>query len=436
MPQYTLTLPGIAGIILSLGMAVDANIIISERISEELQKGHTIKSAVTNGYKNAFSSVLDGNITTAIVAVILMIFGSGTMLSFGYTLLVGMILNVFVGVTLSKKLLLSILEFKGWNKENFFRKKKETKIRKFYEKRILVAGITLAILVIGIGSMFVKGVKLDVQFKGGVVLNYSVADTVNTDFVKSAIEQVVSRPVTVQITQNQMDQTQSVSVTLAGTSGMTPEEQKQITQAVSQGIGGKEVELAETYVIEPYIGEKALHNSEIAIVLSVIFMVLYVWFRFTALNGLVAGITAIAALVHDVFAVFASFVVFGIPINDAFVAVVLTIVGYSINDTIVLYDRLRENMTGNTELSITEQVNRGISQTLARSFNTSLTTGMCVLVILIASVLFGINSIREFALPMFFGLISGCYSSVCIASVLWAMWENRKTKRKEEREKA
>lgn len=427
VPQYTLTLPGIAGIILSLGMAVDANIIISERISEELQRGMSVRTAVKNGYKNAFSSVLDGNITTAIVAVILMIFGSGTMLSFGYTLLVGMILNVFVGVTISKKMLLSILEFPKWYKANYFRKKRETRIRLFYEKKKWVALISGVILLIGIAGIMTRGVKLDTQFTGGAVLNYVVSGEVDTNSLESDLEQVSDRPVTVQSTKNQIDQTQSIAVTLAGTGGITPDMQKDVTAAVEHTLDGMDVELSETYVVEPYIGAKALHNSEIAIVLSIIFMTLYVWVRFSTLNGLPAGITAIIALIHDTIVVFITFVIFGIPLNDAFVAVVLTIVGYSINDTIVLYDRIRENRKGKGKLTVSEQVDLGISQTLARSINTSFTTGMCVFVILAASIIFHISSIREFALPMLFGLISGCYSSVCIASILWAMWENRKT---------
>lgn len=439
VPQYTLTLPGIAGIILSLGMSVDANIIISERISEEIKKGLSIKSAVVTGYKNAFSSVLDGNITTAIVAVILMLFGSGTMLSFGYTLLVGMILNVLVGVTISKKLMLSTIEYPRWNKEKYFRKKKDVKIFKFYQKKWKAAIISGVIIIIGIVGIATKGVKLDTQFTGGVVLNYMVSSSDSadmdtnsdtyTDAIEQEVEKVTGRPVTAQTTQNQRDDSKSVTVTLAGTGGMSPDEQKEITDTVQKVIGNSDIELAETYVVEPYIGAKALKNSEIAIVLSIIFMVLYVWIRFTSLHGLAAGITAIIALIHDALVVFLAFVLFGIPLNDAFVAVILTIIGYSINDTIVLYDRIRENMKNENKLSVIEQVNVGISQTLARSINTSFTTGMCVLIILIASIIYQIGSITEFALPMFFGLISGCYSSVCIASILWAMWENRKSRR-------
>ncbi|MEG1362038.1 MAG: protein translocase subunit SecF, partial [Lachnospiraceae bacterium] len=427
---YTLTLPGIAGIILSLGMAVDANIIISERISEELKKGLTVVEAVKKGYKSAFSSVLDGNVTTAIVAVILMIFGSGSMLSFGYTLLIGMIVNVLVGVSVSKMLLLSFLQYPNLNEAKHFRKKKEIVVFKFFQKKKIYALISGVVFLVGIVCCVTRGVTLDTQFTGGAVISYMAEGKINTDQLEAAIEKGTNRPVTVQVTKNSVEKTQNIVVTLAGNKGLSPENQKMITKAVNSVLSEKAV-LAETYAVEPYIGAKALRNSGIAIILSSIFIIIYVWIRFATLHGLAAGLTAMVALVHDVIVVFFTFAIFGIPLNDAFVAVVLTIIGYSINDTIVLYDRIRENREREPGQSVIELVNQSITQTLSRSINTSLTTGLCVLVILAASILFQIGSIREFSLPMFFGLISGCYSSVCIASILWAMIEKKKEKKLE-----
>lgn len=426
IPQYTLTLPGIAGIILTIGMAVDANIIISERISEELKKGLSVRSSILNGYKSAFSSVLDGNVTTAIVAVILMIFGSGSMLSFGYTLIAGMIVNLVIGVTISKQLLLSFITFKKWNNEKNFRRKKERKTIQFFQKKHMYAIIFVIVLVTGIVGVFTKGIKLDTQFTGGAVLSYIVSEDANSDTIKLAIEDQTSRPVTVQIKEDNMTGLLRLSVTLAGNAGMTPEDQKAITEAINSTSDSINAELSETFVVEPYIGAKALRNAGIAIVLSFIFIVIYVWIRFSIMSGLSAGITALIALIHDVLLVFFAFVLFGIPLNDAFVAVVLTIIGYSVNDTIVLYSRIRENKKTGNSTSIVELVNDSVTQTIPRSINTTLTTGICVLVILVASVIFQINSISEFALPMFFGIISGCYSSVCIAGTLWAAWGNRK----------
>ncbi len=428
IPQYTLTLPGIAGIILSLGMAVDANIIISERTSEELKKGCTVKSSVIAGFKNGFTSVLDGNITTAIVAIILMIFGSGSMLSFGYTLLLGMIINVFVGVMVSKKLLLSLIAFDKWNNGKWFRKNKDLKVKKFYEKKIICAMISGTVLVIGIIGCVGNGIKMDTQFTGGAVLNYTVSGEVSPDTIQKEVEKITDRSVMVQETRSNINKTSSLEITLSGTGGISPDEQKEITKVVQNTAHGIEVKLSQTFAVAPYIGTKAMKNAGIAIILSFVFIVIYVWIRFSTLSGLAAGLTAVIALFHDVLVCFFVFVIFRIPLNDAFVAVILTIIGYSINDTIVVYDRIRENKTDKQKLDVVELTNLSISQVLARSVNTSFTTAICVLTILGTALIYQIDSIVKFSLPMFFGLVSGCYSSVCIASILWAMWEKRKVR--------
>ena len=428
VPQYTLTLPGIAGIILTLGMAVDTNIIISERISDELKKGSSVKGAVISGYKNAFSSVLDGNVTTAIVAVILMIFGSGTMLSFGYTLLVGMIVNLLIGVSVSRQLILSLIQSDFWRNEKWFRIRKDKKIIPFYQKKYLFAIISGFVILAGIAGCAFYGVKLDTQFKGGAVLSYSVSEQADTGKIQEAIEKETKRPVTVQIKEDNMTGLKRLSVTLAGNAGISPEEQKTITDTINSTIGKNDASLSETFVVEPYIGAKALRNAATAIVLSLIFIVVYVWIRFSVISGLSAGITAMIALVHDVIVVLFAFVLFQIPLNDAFVAVVLTIIGYSINDTIVVYDRIRENRKHDLKMPVDTLVNISTTQTLGRSINTSFTTGICVLILMVASVYFHIESIMEFSLPMFFGILTGCYSSICVAGTLWAMWEKRKEK--------
>ena len=343
VPQYTLTLPGMAGIILSLGMAVDANIIIAERISEEIKNGETVKSAVASGYKRAFTSVLDGNITTAIVAIVLMIFGSGTMLSFGYTLLIGVIVNCFVGVNVSRSVLKSLLEYPALNNEKFFREKKEKKVIKFFENKRIFAILTAVIVVAGIVGLTTRGARIDTQFTGGTVLQYDLAGEINTEKIAADVESVSGRPATVQITESNIDDTSAVLITLAGNTGITPEEQKDISAAIAEEFGLDEVTPSQTYAVEPYIGEKAMRNAVIAVIVSFVCILAYICIRFSVLSGLSAGLTAIVALLHDVMVVFFAFVLFGIPIGDSFVAVVLTIIGYSINDTIVVYDRIREN---------------------------------------------------------------------------------------------
>ncbi len=429
IPQYTLTLPGIAGVILSLGMAVDANIIIAERISEEIARGAELSSAVDKGYHRAFTSVLDGNITTAIVAVILMLFGSGSMLSFGYTLLIGMIVNCFIGVQASKQMIKSLIQYKKWDDVKYFRPKKKKEDYKFYQNKKFCAVISGTLMLIGIAALCTRGVKLDTQFAGGTVLEYTVSGTVDTQKVESAVKTETNRPVTVQVSKSRTDSANDLIVTLAGNGGLSPENQKAINEAVGSAVGITGLSASQSFSVEPYIGAKALKNAIIAIIISFICITIYVWIRFTALSGLSAGVMALVALVHDVFVVFFTFVLFGIPIGDSFVAVVLTIIGYSINDTIVVYDRIRENTNNSPKMDIVSLVNTSVTQVLARSVNTSITTAMCVLIILIASVLFGITSIFQFSLPMLAGLISGCYSSICIASVLWAMWKRRKWKK-------
>ncbi|MBQ9550267.1 MAG: protein translocase subunit SecD [Lachnospiraceae bacterium] len=425
VPQFTLTLPGIAGIILSVGMAVDANVIISERISEELKKGETVRSAVRRGYQKAFTAVLDGNITTAIVAVVLMIFGSGTMLSFGYTLLVGVIVNCFIGVNVSKFVLTSLVEYNAFNTEKVFIQKKDRENIRFFENKKIFAIITAVLFVAGIVIIALRGLNLDTQFTGGTVLEYTVdARTVDTEAVAQAVNGAINRNSTVQVSNSQSGTT--VVVTLAGNAGLTPEEQAKAGEAIGQVLNISDLEPSQTFAVEPYVGAKALRNAVIAIIIAFVGILLYVGFRFAALSGLSAGITAIIALMHDVCIVLFSFALFRIPLGNSFVAVVLTIVGYSINDTIVVYDRIRENRNMDAKLSIAELVDKSVTQVLARSINTSVTTLLCVLVILVASVLYRISSIYQFSLPMMVGLVAGCYSSICIAAALWASWKSKK----------
>ncbi len=428
--QYTLTLPGIAGIILTVGMAVDANVIVAERISEELAKGVTIRGAVVSGYKRAFVSVLDGNITTMIVAIVLMVAGSGTMISFGFTLLIGVIVNCFVGVPVSRVVLQSLLTFKGLNKVAFFKPKKEKKEFKFVENRkwcLIVSGL---LFVAGIAAIFVKGIKLDTQFKGGTVLEYSVSENnIDDAAVKAAVDGVLNRNATIQLSKSNVDDTTALVVTMTGNTGVTPEEQKAVSEAVGATIGNDSLEPSQTYAVEPYIGAKALRKAVIAVIVSFALIMLYIGIRFAALSGLSAGATAIAALVHDVCIVLFAFTAFGIPLGDSFVAVVLTIIGYSINDTIVVYDRIRENRNAHPSMSFADLIDKSVTQVIARSVNTSVTTLICVVIILVASVMYRITSIYQFALPMTFGLVSGAYSSICIAATLWGIWKMRGSKK-------
>lgn len=427
VPQYTLTLPGIAGLILSLGMAVDANVIISERIGEELQRGSSLRSAVRKGYKNAFSSVLDGNVTTAAVAVILMIFGSGTMLSFGYTLLSGVLINLLAGVWLSRIMLSSVIQYPKFQSQKLFYIKKVRKPIDFLGKRKAIFLFTAAVLVAGTIISAVRGVTLDTQFTGGVILKYTCDKAPDTGAASEAVEAVLNRPVSAQAGEDFVSGQKKLVLNLGGNQGITPEEQAEVLKTIQEEEPDQNYQSSETYAVEPYIGARALKNSVIAVILAALFIVVYIRIRFSALSGLSAGVSGVIALMHDVFIVFLVFGVCKIPLNDAFVSVTLTIIGYSINDTIVLYDRIREHMNGHTKEGLVPLVNRSITETLGRSVNTAFTTVLCVAIVLIFAVIYNIESIKVFALPMLVGMVSGCYSSICIASAVWVTWKNRKS---------
>ena len=426
VPQYTLTLPGIAGLILSLGMAVDANVIISERIGEELQKGSSIRTAVRRGYKNAFSSVLDGNVTTAAVAVILMIFGSGTMLSFGYTLLTGVLINLAAGVWLSRVMLSSVILYPGFQKLKLFRVKKERKVIDFLGKRKAIFIFTVSVLAAGSIISAVRGVTLDTQFTGGVILKYTCEGAPDTEKASKAVEGVLDRPVSAQAGEDFVTGQEKLVLNLGGNQGISPQEQEKVLQQLQAVQPELNYQSSETYAVEPYIGARALKNSAIAIVLAALFIVMYIRLRFSALSGFSAGVSGVIALLHDVFIVFLVFGVCKIPLNDAFVSVTLTIIGYSINDTIVLYDRIREHMSGHTKEGLVPLVNRSITETLGRSVNTAFTTVLCVAIVLVFAIFYNIESIKIFALPMLIGMISGCYSSICVAGAIWVTWKERK----------
>ena len=401
-------------------------LVEEQQLSEELKKGNSVRTAVKNGYKRAFSSVLDGNVTTAVVAGILMVLGSGTMLSFGYTLLTGVIINLLAGVWMPRYMLNSVIRYKLFNQEKWFRKKKEKKILKFAETKKYFFLTSVVLLMAGLIWSSVNGMKLDTQFTGGVILRYTYSGEADTGKIQKEVQDVVDRNVNVQTAKNSATGEKNLVITLSGKKGLTPEQQKEILNTINEG-NTNQFETAETSAIEPYIGAKTLKNSAIAIVLSFLFIVVYIRVRFSALGGLASGVTAVIALLHDILIVLFIFGIFKIPVNDAFVAVTLTIIGYSINDTIVLYDRIREHRNGaKNKSTLAELVDISTTETLQRSINTAFTVVLCAFVIFVVSVVYGMESITNFSLPLLAGLISGCYSSICIAGPLWVWWEEHK----------
>lgn len=425
IPQFTLTLPGIAGIILSLGMGVDANVIISERIGEEIRDGRSLRQAIKAGYSKAFSSVFDGNITTSIVAIILMIFGSGTLLSFGYTLLVGLILNFVVGVFSTQVMITSLINFKVFNNPKFFRVAKKKKVIGFYKNRWKLYSISIVMIAVGIASCFINGVQIDTAFKGGAMLTYTYEGELNPEEVAQVAGEALNRSVTGQVTVDLGNKEQKIMLTLAGNEGLEASNQITLDTVLAEKFTDNKLALSESYMVEPYIGRETLIDSIIALALALALIVVYVGVRFTKIGGISAGMMGLVALSHDVLIVFFTLVVFKIPLDTTFIAVALTIIGYSINDTVVIYDRMRENMTSKAK-DLSELTDTSISETLGRSINTTVTTSISVLIMYVFAYVYDINAIETFALPMMVGVVSGCFSTVCLAGPLWVSWKTHK----------
>lgn len=432
IPQFTLTLPGIAAVILSIGMGVDANIITAERIREEIADGKSVRAAIDAGFHKAFSSVFDGNITVIIVAIILMIFGSGTMLSFGYSLLTGVILNFLCGVVTSKLMIKSLSCYDKLRKPSLYGNgKKSEKVVKFYQNRIKCYIVSLVIFIFGIVCIFTNGINLDIQFKGGAIINYTYTEQVDTNKVMNVVEDALGRQCDVQTKKDLTSDSTKLVLNLAGKEGLASADQDTLTNALKEAFPDNNIKLSDVSVVEPFIGKDFAIDSTKSIIFSAILIILYVWFSFRKVSGLSAGVTGLIALLHDVLIVFFAFVIFKIPVNDSFIAAALTILGFSINDTIVIYDRIRENkLLYGDKMPIEEIVNKSITQSFTRSLNTNLCTLLSIVVVYVFAYIQDIQSIKSFALPMIFGIISGCYSTICIAGPIWVSWQKFKNKRK------
>ncbi len=456
IPQQTLTLQGIAGIILSIGMGVDANIIIAERIKEEMRTGAGCRLAINSGFDNAFSSILDGNVTVAISAICLMIFGTGSMLSFGYSLLAGVILNLFCGAFLSNTMMRSLAEFDILRKPSLYnasekqvereRKLKEGKtsdiekafavipLKKFdfYKNRYKSLVLSVILLVVGFASLLIFKANLDIQFSGGSIITYSVnnADLIDEEKAADVAEEKLGMLVTAQKTRSVSTEENSLVINVAGNNALTPEQQANLKEALQTAFPDAALEVADANVVEPFIGRETLINGLYALLIASVLIVLYVWVRFRTISGPSAGIFSLAALLHDVLLAFFVFIVFRMAINDTVLAVVLSILGWSVNDTIVIFDRIRENARlYGRDLSLDRVVELSIHQCLGRSINTSLCSFIAVFIAYVFALIYGISSIQQFALPMMVGLIVGSYSSIFLATPFWASWKLKQNKR-------
>lgn len=444
MPSYTLTLPGIAGIILSIGFGVDANVITAERIKEELNAGKTIDGAVKAGFNKAFSAIIDGNITVIIVAIVLMgafgtpgsffatllkpvffMFGpatAGTIYSFGYTLLVGVLFNFVMGIAASRAMIKSLSKIPALRKLWLYGGGKEEKAYSVrynhnLKKYMIISAAILAVVIVGASF----GVNLDIQFHGGTIITYSYEGSiVSKDISDTVADTLEGASVSVQQSQNMLAGTDTFIVNLSHDKGVSAEDIAKINTALADKYSENKIESVEVSNVDPTIGSEFLFKCITAIVFASVLMLIYVAVRFKKIGGLSAGATAVFALIHDVVVVFGVFVIFKMPINDNFIAVVLTILGYSLNDTIVIYDRIRENksLLGSTK-TIREIVDLSINQSFKRSLMTSLTTVISMIVVTVVSYIYKVDTILSFSFPLIIGLISGAYSSICLAGPLW-----------------
>ena len=301
----------------------------------------------------------------------------------------------------------------------------------FYANRKKFFIISIAIILLGVIMAFVQGgVEFDIDFTGGSVLKYTYDGAIDTDKVTATVEGVSNgRNATIQITQDAATNEQNLVVSLSGNEGMTTDEQHAIIEALNVDFAENNIKLEESSVVEPFIGKRFLINSLWALILAFILVVIYVWYSFRKIGGLSAGVMAVIALLHDVIILFIAYIVFGIAIDENFIAAALTIIGFSVNDTIVIYDRIRENtLLYGRKMDIAELVDKSITQSLTRSLNTNLAVFVSIAIVYVFTELNGITSMRSFALPMMFGVISGCYSTICLAGPLWVMWKKHKQK--------
>ena len=291
---------------------------------------------------------------------------------------------------------------------------------KFYENRKWFFIISLALFVIGIAFIFINGVHMDIQFTGGTKITYNFSGTLDVDAARADIQTVTKRVVSTQKSTGSTDGSSALIVSLSGRESLSTEELEAIDTVVLEKFKDNSIARASTTNVEPYIGARFLRKGITAIVLAIILITIFVTIRFKLISGFSAALTALIALFHDVLIVFFVFVVAGIPLNDGFIAVVLTILGYSVNDTLVIYDRIRENkrMYGD-KLSTPELVNKSLNQSMRRCINTSVLTFTAMFLVFLFALINNISSVVNFALPLMVGILSGTYSSLCIAPTIW-----------------
>lgn len=412
--DMTLTLSGIAGIILSIGMAVDANVIIFARIREELATGKTVRNAIKIGFDKALSAIIDGNITTLIAAAVLLLLGPGTVKGFAQTLALGIVLSMFTALVVTRYILDAFYAI-GLKSEKLYGVGRESKTLNILSRRGIFFGASAAVILAGFVVMGVnkaasgEALNYSLDFKGGTATTVTFQEAMTlekaTDEIVPYIEEIAQSAVQVQTVQESNE-------VIFKTSSLNMEQREALNAMLVEKFGVDEA-LITSETISSTISNEMKSDTVIAVVVAIVCMLIYIRIRFKDFHF---GISSIAALIHDVLVVLMFYAVARVSVSNTFVACMLTIVGYSINATIVIFDRIRENMAVMTRSeTVKEIVDKSITQTMSRSIFTSLTTFVMVAVLYI----FGVTSIREFALPLMVGIVCGTYSSICLAGSFW-----------------
>ena len=437
----TLTLPGIAGVILAIGMAVDANCIIFTRIREELATGKTVRSSIKIGFEKALSAIIDGNVTTLIAAVVLYIKGSGTVMGFAQTLAIGIILSMFTAIFVTRWLLYGFVEI-GLDSASLFGVQKERKTINFvgnFKKYIVISGVLFLLCIGGLIANKVRTGQIlnySLDFMGGSSTSVTFEEGTNgfdgsgnaSDEFKSEVTEAVKA--SAGVGDAEISDVAGERTLIVRTTDLTEDQQKQVVADLGSKYNVTKDNI-EIETISASVSNEMKSDAIVAVVIAAICMLIYIWIRF---KNLAFGASSVLALIHDVIVVLMVYAVGSafISVGSTFIACMLTIVGYSINATIVVFDRVRENRkTAGSRADVAQIVNDSITQTLSRSINTSITTLIMVLVLAIM----GVDAVRQFAIPLIAGIISGCYSSVCLAGTVW-FFMNKKMKKRAKTDKA
>lgn len=426
LPGVQLTLPGVAGVILSIGMAVDANVIIFERIKEEIRAGKTVRASVESGFKRAFSAILDSNVTTLISAVVLGVAGAGSIRGFAITLGVGVVTSMFTAIVVTRFLLRRLIGLQIINKwlygvSNASVEEHKARLSGFSVTKLFKPMCVFFALVFaaGIGFAVVNGgLNIGIDFSGGTMITYTMGGEFDVDDVAAEFAEQGITDVSVAKTGDAgVDDTAVVRMRDLG----DPEREDQIRASVEAGLREKYPNAAadSTERVGAVAGRDLIVNAVTSLLISLVLMLIYIWFRFE----IKSGVAAVAALAVSTASMVAVISILNVQINSPFIAAILTIVGYSINNTIVVFDRIREN---NRTIS-TREMTRGaladlsVRESMGRTVNTTITT----LVTLVLLFILGVSSIREFALPLIVGLVAGVLASIFIAPPIWGMWMDK-----------